>query len=334
MTAALSKGRDRIGSRWITGLAFVIGLTAGGLGVAQATSPSSAVALVPIQPCRVTDTRPELNVGDRSTPLDGGQTMTVSVRSSVSNPKGGGACDGIVPLEATAVSLNVTAVGASAETFLTVWPTGNDRPNASSLNPAPGSPPTPNAVVTGLSASGEFNIFNLAGSLHLVIDVNGYYVDHHHDDRYPTRAELASRDPLQIVVGSEEFVGDSAENVVYGVGSVEARDTGGSSAGSCAVAPAHVPHRATMTRVRIRMRDLYAPDDAFVRLMSYELSGTEQRTLAFVESTGTSSQLRTFVSTEISVPTVDVTAYRYILQVCTPTLTELHDVVINYTLPG
>ena len=29
--------------------------------------------------------------------------------------------------------------------------------------------------------------------VHLMIDVNGYYVDHHHDDCCPTRTELAAR---------------------------------------------------------------------------------------------------------------------------------------------
>jgi len=45
-----------------------------------------------------------------------------------------------------ALALNVTAIGATAPTFLTVWP-GGTRPTASSLNPVPGQPPTPNGVI-------------------------------------------------------------------------------------------------------------------------------------------------------------------------------------------
>jgi len=68
----------------------------------------------------------------------------------------------------------VTAVDASAPTFLTIWPDGN-RPLASNLNPFPGEPPTPNAVSTSLSPSGTFNIYNLAGSVDVIVDVSGYY---------------------------------------------------------------------------------------------------------------------------------------------------------------
>ena len=55
---------------------------------------------------------------------------------------------------------------------------GTDRPSASSLNPSPGQPPTPNAVNTQLSSGGEFSIFNRAGSVDVIVDINGYYTDH------------------------------------------------------------------------------------------------------------------------------------------------------------
>jgi hypothetical protein len=71
------------------------------------------------------------------------------------------------------ISLNVTAVGATAATFLTIWPDGT-RPLASSLNPAPGQPPTPNAVATQLSGAGAFNVFNRFGTVDVIVDVNGY----------------------------------------------------------------------------------------------------------------------------------------------------------------
>jgi len=79
-----------------------------------------------------------------------------------------------IPTEAVAVSLNVTALGATERSFLTFWPEGV-QPLASSLNPAPGQPPTPNAVTVDLSGAGAFNLFNSVGSVNVVIDVNGYY---------------------------------------------------------------------------------------------------------------------------------------------------------------
>ena len=59
--------------------------------------------------------------------------MTVSVRGDA------GQCEDL-PSDAVAIALNVTALGATAPTFLTFWP-GGELPNASSLNPAPGQPP-------------------------------------------------------------------------------------------------------------------------------------------------------------------------------------------------
>lgn len=82
----------------------------------------------------------------------------------------------MLPTDAVGLSLNVTAVGATAPTFLTFWP-GGTRPKASSLNPTPGQPPTPNAVVTDLVPAGTFQLYNLAGSVDVIIDVNGYYLN-------------------------------------------------------------------------------------------------------------------------------------------------------------
>jgi hypothetical protein len=45
-------------------------------------------------------------------------------------------------------------------------------------------------VTTALSALGQFNVFNLQGTVDVIVDVNGYYADHNHDDRYYTKAEV------------------------------------------------------------------------------------------------------------------------------------------------
>jgi len=73
-----------------------------------------------------------------------------------------------------ALELNVTAVGATEPTFITIWNNSGSRPLTSSLNPAPGEPPTPNAVTVKLY-DGGFSIYNKAGNVDLVIDVTGYY---------------------------------------------------------------------------------------------------------------------------------------------------------------
>jgi len=80
-----------------------------------------------------------------------------------------------VPADATAVALNVTATGGTAASFLTVYPTGSPQPNASSLNWSD-SDSHPNAVNVQLGTNGSIDIFNAFGDVHVIVDLNGYYV--------------------------------------------------------------------------------------------------------------------------------------------------------------
>jgi uncharacterized protein (DUF1501 family) len=82
---------------------------------------------------------------------------------------------GGVPAGATSVMLNLT--GAEATTaggYVTVWPAGQGRPDASNLNLAPGRT-VPNMVVAKLGANGAVSLFNAIGSVHLIGDVVGYF---------------------------------------------------------------------------------------------------------------------------------------------------------------
>jgi hypothetical protein len=182
-------------SRWAAvGAAVAVTLGAGGIGYVSATNPSGASAFVPITPCRLVDTRPDSTVGAKNTPLGAEETHTVLAHGD------NGQCVGI-PAGATGLGLNVTAVGANAPTFLTIFPSGVERPTTSSLNPVPGGAPTPNGVTTDLSANGRFNIYNLAGQVDVVVDVTGYYTDHDHDDRYYTESEIDDITTLTPVAG-------------------------------------------------------------------------------------------------------------------------------------
>ncbi|MFK7917365.1 MAG: hypothetical protein AB8G14_04755, partial [Ilumatobacter sp.] len=69
-----------------------------------------------------------------------------------------------------------------------IWP-GGERPNASSLNPAPGQRVV-NAVTVQLAADQTFQLFNNRGNVNVFVDVNGYYENHNHDDRYALRSEV------------------------------------------------------------------------------------------------------------------------------------------------
>jgi hypothetical protein len=172
-------------SRWAAiGAAIAVALGGGGLGLAYATASSGERAIyLPINPCRLTDTRPAPDtVGARTTPLGTGETYTLAGWGNVGN------CT--LPNGTAGLALNVTAVGATSPTYLTLWPSDGTRPLSSNLNPWPGQPPTPNAVNVDLSPTGQFNIFNLAGNVDVIIDVVGIYDDHNHDDRYYTKTDL------------------------------------------------------------------------------------------------------------------------------------------------
>lgn len=91
-----------------------------------------------------------------------------------------------VPAGSTAVALNVTGVDATASTYVTAWPSGSSRPTASSLNVVPGGA-TPNGVTVALGADRKVNLYNNAGSVHLIVDITGYYLptDNGGADFYP-----------------------------------------------------------------------------------------------------------------------------------------------------
>ena len=132
----------------------------GGGGVpASSTAPTDFVGLVPF---RLMDSRE--GVGGPRAPFGQGMMRRLQVTGN-----GGVPASGVL-----AAVLNVTAVGGSAPSFVTVWPAGVARPNTSSLNTR-GGDVVPNLVVTMLNGAGQASVFNNAGSGHCVVDVVGYF---------------------------------------------------------------------------------------------------------------------------------------------------------------
>ena len=132
---------------------------AGSFPTAQAFAPLSA-------PARLLDTRPE--------PTVDGQFSNVGKRApgTVLALQVGGRAG--IPADANAVVLNVTATEASGPGFVTVFPCGLPRPEASSLNVVAGQT-IPNAVFARLGTNGQVCLFVLNG-VHLVVDVTGRLV--------------------------------------------------------------------------------------------------------------------------------------------------------------
>jgi hypothetical protein len=69
--------------------------------------------------------------------------------------------------------LNITGVEPDSAGFVTVWPCGAARPDASNLNLAPGVI-SPNLVMSKVGAGGKVCIFT-QNPTNLIADINGYW---------------------------------------------------------------------------------------------------------------------------------------------------------------
>ena len=81
-----------------------------------------------------------------------------------------------VPLSATAVVANLTAVNPIAGGYLTLYPTGDTQPTISDVNFNAGSIATPNLVVAKIGSDGRLTIYNGSpATVEVVLDVFGWY---------------------------------------------------------------------------------------------------------------------------------------------------------------
>ncbi len=117
----------------------------------------------PVAPARICDTRASNTTECAGMTLAAGGTLKVQVSG-----------EGGVPAGATAVVANVTVTGATAQSFLTAYPDGTTRPLASNLNFGAGQT-VPNLVTVPLSAGGAIDLYNAAGTVNALVDVDGYY---------------------------------------------------------------------------------------------------------------------------------------------------------------
>jgi hypothetical protein len=125
--------------------------------------PSGSLAFHTVSPCRLADTR--LAAGEWGGPaLNAGDDRYFGVA---------GECD--IPASAKAVSLNVTVTQPSALGDLRLFP-GGAAPLASAINYRPGQTRANNAVVfLGAGGSIALRCDQASGSVHVLLDVNGYF---------------------------------------------------------------------------------------------------------------------------------------------------------------
>jgi hypothetical protein len=130
--------------------------------------PTAASSVFALTPQRYLDTRPGEPTFDGAG-SGGGLTGRAPIDLTVAGR-------GAVPADAAAVVVNVTVVNTTANSgFVTVFPTGSERPLASSANFAPGQV-VANELVAKVGTGGRISLFTNA-STHLAVDVVGYFLD-------------------------------------------------------------------------------------------------------------------------------------------------------------
>ncbi|SCE71428.1 hypothetical protein GA0074695_0517 [Micromonospora viridifaciens] len=119
-------------------------------------------AYYPISPARLMDTRS--GVGAPKAKIGAGAKVDLQVTAR----------GGVPAYGAGAVVLNVTIVNPTADSFVTAYPAGEARPDASSVNFAKGWLGSNNVTVK-LGSGGKVSIYNRNGSTDVVVDVVGFY---------------------------------------------------------------------------------------------------------------------------------------------------------------
>jgi hypothetical protein len=133
-----------------------VGLTVTGVETPEGTYTA-------MTPRRVLDTRKATGVTTTS-PIGDGKYKDVQVTGKNGVPSAGVA----------AVVLNVTAISPTSRGYLTVYPAGQSRPTASSVNFGKGWVGA-NLVTVPIAAGGKVRFYNADGSTHVAADVVGYY---------------------------------------------------------------------------------------------------------------------------------------------------------------
>jgi hypothetical protein len=127
------------------------------VGIVPAGTPPG-LRFYTLTPCRVLDTR-------KTQPLTTGVDRTIPIS---------GQCN--VPVTAKAVSLNIAVTGPTASGFVKVFPAGEIAPVTTAINFSAGQTRSNNGIY-GLGTGGAIvgRSGPLAGTTHLILDVNGYF---------------------------------------------------------------------------------------------------------------------------------------------------------------
>lgn len=124
--------------------------------LAPSATPVQATGFHAIAPIRLLDTR------DAGVPVGAGCTQVLDLSGNAA-----------IPADASAIALNVTAVDSALRGYITVYPCGSPRPDASNVNPRTRGA-TANSALVQLDATRKVCLFTLT-RLHLVVDATGWF---------------------------------------------------------------------------------------------------------------------------------------------------------------
>lgn len=151
-----------------------VSATLGGTGIADvlidvdgyytdAATTSSGSHYVPLTPARICDTR-------RSTGNAAGCTSAIQAGEIITVAGNGG-----VPIGATAVAVNITAITAPTSGSISAWAAGDPQPNTSNLNLVAGQTTSATSQIKLNIGTGQMTLSASAGPMDLILDVQGYY---------------------------------------------------------------------------------------------------------------------------------------------------------------
>jgi hypothetical protein len=127
-------------------------------------APGTGSSYTPINPTRVYDSRTASGLPGAGTTLTAGGSDNVQVAGGTTG----------VPASATAVALNVAITNATASSFIDAYPTGATAPGTANQNFVAGETLS-SQVVAGVGTGGDVTVANHAGSVDIIVDVDGYY---------------------------------------------------------------------------------------------------------------------------------------------------------------
>ena len=187
---------------------------------AEQTPGSGSPSYLPLTPTRILDTRDHAGgpIGSPAQPVGAGESRAVTVTGVGGVPESG----------VGAVVVNVTAVNATTNTFVTVYPSGSERPDASTFNPRPGGV-IANEIIAPVGDDGQVQVYNHNGEVDVLFDVVGWLPEEaDYTPLSPTRI-LDTRDHAGGPIGSPAQpvgAGESRAVTVTGVGGVPADGVG------------------------------------------------------------------------------------------------------------